>query len=109
MVSNLNPIIPALPTHPGQKATWGHLPGSSLSLILSSLLLEHQKPALIIAQDSLTAARLERELAYFQQNEAPTLHFPDRETLPYDRFSPHQDLISDRLATLHKTAGLQQG
>ena len=34
------------------------------------------------------------------------LHFPDWETLPYDLFSPHEDIISQRLKTLNAlTAG----
>lgn len=105
----LNHLLPTLPERSGEKSLWSHLPGASLNLILSNVLAQHPKPALIITQDSLTAARLERELSFFQQNGTVALHFPDRETLPYDRFSPHQDLISDRLATLYKTATLQQG
>ncbi|MFX8242928.1 hypothetical protein ABTL31_19460, partial [Acinetobacter baumannii] len=53
----------------------------------------------IIAADAADAQRLIDEMAFF----APGLRcalFPDWETLPYDTFSPHQDLISERLATL---------
>jgi transcription-repair coupling factor (superfamily II helicase) len=53
----------------------------------------------IVTADPGDAARLFDELAFF----APELKlalFPDWETLPYDTFSPHQDLISERLATL---------
>ena len=53
----------------------------------------------IVTAEPADTQRLEDELAFF----APELRiavFPDWETLPYDTFSPHQDLISERLATL---------
>ena len=53
----------------------------------------------VIAAEAADAQRLVDELPFF----APELRvalFPDWETLPYDTFSPHQDLISERLATL---------
>jgi len=53
----------------------------------------------IVTAEPADTQRLEAELAFF----APGLRiavFPDWETLPYDTFSPHQDLISERLATL---------
>ena len=54
----------------------------------------------VVAADALAAQRLADELPWF----APGLDvalLPDWETLPYDHFSPHQDLVSQRLATLH--------
>ena len=53
----------------------------------------------IVTADAATAQRLLQEMPFFE----PTLRcalFPDWETLPYDSFSPHQDLISERRATL---------
>ncbi len=58
-----------------------------------------QRLTLIVTADPADTQRLEGEIAFF----APELRiavFPDWETLPYDTFSPHQDLISERLATL---------
>ena len=55
----------------------------------------------VICADALAASRLAAEIAWF----APALAigvFPDWETLPYDHFSPHQDLVSERLATLYR-------
>lgn len=109
MVTTQHIPLPPLPQGAGKTSDWSSLPGASLSLILSEVLAEHKGPILIIAQDSLTANRLDQELAFFQQTSHPLLHFPDRETLPYDRFSPHQDLISERLATLYRTPSLRQG
>jgi transcription-repair coupling factor (superfamily II helicase) len=53
----------------------------------------------IFSAEPADAQRLADEIAFF----APRLRiavFPDWETLPYDSFSPHEDLISERLATL---------
>ena len=58
------------------------------------------KPLVIITANAFDAQRLLEEIPYF----APTLTvnlLPDWETLPYDQFSPHPDLISDRLTTLY--------
>ena len=60
---------------------------------------EQKRLTVVISADPADTQRLESELAFF----APALRiavFPDWETLPYDTFSPHQDLISERLATL---------
>ena len=57
------------------------------------------RPLAIITETAQDAQRLREEIAFF----APALRvscFPDWETLPYDSFSPHQDLVSERLATL---------
>ncbi|MCW8994411.1 MAG: transcription-repair coupling factor, partial [Psychromonas sp.] len=49
------------------------------------------------------------ELAFFVEQKIEILSFPDWETLPYDHFSPHQDIISTRIETLYKLPTLQQG
>jgi transcription-repair coupling factor (superfamily II helicase) len=75
---------------------------SSDALLLAGLALRDKQAGrltAIVTPDASTAQRLLGELPFFQ----PTLRcalFPDWETLPYDSFSPHQDLISERLATL---------
>lgn len=95
-----NPIQPPVP-NPGQRMEWSHLPGASLSLALGNAIRNCQKTVVIITPDTLTANRLEYELKFFQP-ESLILHFPDWETLPYDYFSPHQDIISERLSTLYQ-------
>ena len=75
------------------------LHGSSDALALAQYAAQHS-PLAIIAANALEAQRLLEEIPFF----APDLRvhlLPDWETLPYDHFSPHQDLISERLATLH--------
>ena len=65
---------------------------------------------MVITPDSLGTKRLEDELRFFASSETlPILVFPDWETLPYDRFSPYQDIVSDRLATLASLQDIGQG
>lgn len=81
----------------------GQLYGSSLSLAIAQYCQEIEGVKLLIAPDHLIATQLADELEFFLKAEAspqPILFFPDWETLPYDQFSPHQDIISERLATL---------
>ena len=86
----------------GKRFTLPRPPGSADALLLARL-AEREKAAgkltAIVTADATDAQRLIEEIAFF----APDLRcalFPDWETLPYDSFSPHQDLISERLATL---------
>src|SRR5450759_1750570 len=86
----------------GKRYTLPQPPGSADSLLLAQLGLREKaanKVTAIVTADAADAQRLIDEIAFF----APELRcvlFPDWETLPYDSFSPHQDLISERLATL---------
>ena len=85
------------PSHSRPRYTQLH--GSSDALALAQYAAQHS-PMAIIAANALEAQRLVEEIPFF----APDLRvhlLPDWETLPYDHFSPHQDLISERLATLH--------
>jgi len=76
--------------------------GSADAVLLAQLALRDKAQAritVIVTADATDAQRLVDEVQFF----APALRlviFPDWETLPYDTFSPHQDLISERLATL---------
>ncbi|MCU0969722.1 MAG: transcription-repair coupling factor [Rubrivivax sp.] len=62
------------------------------------------RPLAVISAEPADAQRLADELGFFEPS-LRTAVFPDWETLPYDTFSPHQDLISERLATLWRIAG----
>ena len=77
-----------------------NLAGSSDALALAQYANQQKLPLVVIAANALEAQRLVEEIPFF----APELKvhlLPDWETLPYDHFSPHQDLVSERLATLH--------
>lgn len=86
------------------KQTWGQLYGSSLALALAEYCQQTSGIKLLIAQDNLSANQLQEELSFFLNPTFPQelLFFPDWETLPYDQFSPHQDIISERLYALSR-------
>ena len=87
------------------KQIWGQLYGSSLALSLAEYCQQTQGIKVLIAHDSLSASQLLDELPFFFDTSLPIpelLLFPDWETLPYDQFSPHQDIISQRLYTLSR-------
>lgn len=63
---------------------------------------EHlQKPLLIICNQQREADELKYNLEFFQTKGIEINVFPDWETLAYDQFSPHEDIISERLSLLH--------
>jgi transcription-repair coupling factor (superfamily II helicase) len=76
------------------------LAGSADALALARLARE-EKPLAVIAATALDAQRSVEEIAWFSPQLRVCL-LPDWETLPYDQFSPHQDLVSERLATLYR-------
>jgi transcription-repair coupling factor (superfamily II helicase) len=88
---------------PGKRFVSPLQPGSADALLLARLAEAHKAAeghaTAILTADPADAQRLAEELLFF----SPALRvavFPDWETLPYDTFSPHQDLVSERLATL---------
>ncbi|HLD67145.1 MAG TPA: transcription-repair coupling factor [Pseudomonas sp.] len=99
--------LPTLPAASG-KQTWGNLPGAALSLAIAEAASAGKRFTLLLTADSQSAERLEQELSFFAP-ELPVLHFPDWETLPYDLFSPHQDIISQRIAALYRLPELSHG
>ncbi len=76
------------------------LAGSSDALALGRL-AQAEKPLAVISATARDAQRLVDEIRWFSPQLRVCL-FPDWETLPYDQFSPHQDLVSERLATLYR-------
>ena len=104
-------MLPALPLPsiaPGKRYTVPRPAGSGDALLLAHFAQSRKalgQLTAILTADPADAQRLMDEMAFF----VPDLRcaiFPDWETLPYDTFSPHQDLISERLATLWR---MQQG
>ena len=67
---------------------------------LAAVCAREKRLLAVVASDALAAQRLADELPWFAPGLSVAL-LPDWETLPYDHFSPHQDLVSQRLATLH--------
>lgn len=93
--------------HTGKRFALPRPPATADALLLARLAereTHEGRPVAIVTADATDAQRLIDEMAFF----APQLRcalFPDWETLPYDTFSPHQDLISERLATLWRIYG----
>nr|WP_219856896.1 transcription-repair coupling factor [Stutzerimonas kunmingensis] len=99
--------LPPLPAASG-KQHWGNLPGAALSLAIAEAASNAKRFTLLVTADSQSAERLQEELAFFAP-ELPVLHFPDWETLPYDLFSPHQDIVSQRISALYQLPELSHG
>ena len=103
------PLSPVLPPDARQSLRWGQLHGASPALLIAAAAARHRGLVLAVAPDSQTALRLETELRFFGGPELEILAFPDWETLPYDVFSPHQDIVSQRLSTLYQLPRRRRG
>lgn len=97
------------PGAPGDRQRWSNLPGSGMALAIADAARNAGRFSLIITEDMQAADRLAAELRFFLEGELPVALFPDWETLLYDGFSPHQDIISDRIAILNQLPGQQEG
>ena len=89
-----------LPDSDRPSVRWTGLAGAGAALHLARSASASRVPILLIAPDAAGAARLEEELRFFAPASLPVLAFPGYETLPYDQFSPHPDIISQRLRAL---------
>lgn len=96
-----------IPNKLGEVQEFGQLVGSSISSFCANILTNHQGPVVIITDDMQQTTRLYEELK--QYTSLPTMLFPDWETLPYDSFSPHQDIVSQRLSCLYQLPTLTKG
>ena len=99
----------ALPAAPGERRAWAGLADGAAGHYAAGAVAAHPGLTLLIAVDAAAARRRLEELAFYGTGAAPILHFPAWETLPYDAFSPHQDIISERLATLQRLPSAQPG
>lgn len=109
-MTSASPFKPPKPSSARQDITWQNLAGSSIALALGQLIEQHDGPVLIVTPDAPQAHRLEQEVQYFAPNwRQQVMVFPDWETLPYDSFSPHQDIISERLSVLARLPDMQRG
>lgn len=98
-----NIYAPTLPKGKGDHLYWGNLQGSSMALAIANAVKSRSSSVLIVTADTPSAVKLQQELDYFlNPSTLPVKVFPDWETLPYDTFSPHQDIISQRLETLYR-------
>ena len=104
----VSPLAPDVP-RPGSRIRWTSLHGSARGLAVAGLVQRAGTPVLVVTGDSPAAHRIETELGFYLDGSAELLRFPDWETLPYDLFSPHQDIVSERLDTLARLPELASG
>lgn len=113
----INPLHPPIPREHDNLVTWDGLSGAAISLSIANLSESLGKPLIIITPDVQTAEKCFTELKFFLNNSKKgtegmpdtVYFFPDRETLPYDHFSPHEDLTSERLHILSQMPYLKKG
>ncbi len=103
---------PPLPRS-GQLRAWWRAPASptALAWYVARAAEAHDGPLLVVARDNQGAHQLAGDLQTLlgERGDLPVVPFPDWETLPYDQFSPHPDIISQRLAALHRLPTLRRG
>ena len=97
-------------TPPNPSATeWGQLYGSAQSLAIAEFARQHGGLLVVVVPNLAELVQLEADLGFFVGEELAIFSVPDWETLPYDHFSPHQDIVSQRLRTLHLLPKTQRG
>ena len=99
------------PAKAGSRTALGPLPGAASTAAIAELAAraDIKRPIVVLVASSSEAHSLERELPLFLADPIPILTLPDWETLPYDHFSPHQDIVSQRLRTLYELPKLRHG
>jgi len=111
-MSRTSTPTPPLPRS-GQLRAWWRAPASptALAWYIARAAETHDGPLLVIARDNHGANQIESDLRTLlgAASDLPVVAFPDWETLPYDAFSPHPDIISQRLAALHQLPTLRRG
>jgi transcription-repair coupling factor (superfamily II helicase) len=98
---------PFLPTGT-DRLRWGELYGSSPAFFIAQAAVA-SAPLVLVTGSGREADQLLAELRFYGSGHLPIWSFPDRETLPYDPFSPHPDIVSERLRTLAALPGLERG
>ncbi|OCG39902.1 transcription-repair coupling factor [Gilliamella sp. Bif1-4] len=96
-----------IPQKSGEVKQIGQLVGSSLSQFCAQAIDAHEGIVVIVTDDMQQTSRIHEELKQFTS--FPSIIFPDWETLPYDSFSPHQDIVSERLSCLYHLGHLTKG
>ncbi len=88
---------------------WNSLHGSARSLALAEAVAADARPWVVMAPDARELERLAAELRFFGGEGLEILTLPDWEILPYDLYSPHADIVSERLLTLAELPDWRRG
>ena len=105
----MNYLKASLPNKKQPIKHWGQLYGCARGLIINDAVHQHDGLVVVLTADSLSSTITYNETKFFNQNETEFLSFPEWETLPYDIFSPHEDIVSDRITTLHRLPQITHG
>lgn len=97
----------SLPVKAGDQRLLGELTGSACATEVAEIVERHGGPVVLIAPDMQNALRLHDEISQF--TDSLVMNLADWETLPYDSFSPHQEIISSRLSTLYQLPTMKRG
>ncbi|RJS92037.1 transcription-repair coupling factor [Salinisphaera sp. Q1T1-3] len=100
--TDMSTVTPLAPPRliPGEARRWQGLPGAASALTLVNAAGRHDGLTVAVVADEHRAYRLEEELRFFATDDLAIHHFPDWETLAYDVFSPHADIVSQRLGLM---------
>lgn len=104
-----SPSQPLLPSNAGDVLHWRKLHGASSSYAVSELARQLSGPIVYVCSEAQHMSLVAKELAFFLDDDVPIFTFPDWECLPYDRVSPHPDIVSQRLLALHRLPQLSNG
>lgn len=97
----------SLPVKAGDQRQLGELTGAACATLVAEIAERHPGPVILVAPDMQNALRLQDEIRQF--TDSLVFSLADWETLPYDSFSPHQEIISSRLSTLYQLPTMQRG
>ena len=102
-------LKPPLPRSSTDVVQWGQLTNTSAALALVQAAQTLTAPMLLLTRDNQQAQQYLEALNFFKSDTLRVELFPGWETLPYDQFSPHEDIISERLGVLSRLERLQRG
>lgn len=105
----MNYLQASLPNKNSPTKHWGQLYGCARSLVISDAIDKHNHLTVILTPDSLSCSQIFNEVKLFNNSDAKFISFPEWETLPYDVFSPHEDIISERVSSLQMLPELEHG
>src|SRR5438309_443188 len=107
-------LAPPLPVDIKQRRFWNAPHGSALALAIAAAARAHAGVVVAVTRDTHAAHTLETDLRALATNadsinNVDVLHFPDWETLPYDLFPPHPEIVSQRIAALYRLPTTRRG
>lgn len=95
--------------HNKQATVLGSLIGASQALALIEVSQASEMPCLVIVESSEICHQLHQEIEFFKPEDLEVMLFPDWETLPYDHFAAHEDIVSERIQLLSRLKSLKSG